>query len=124
MPPGCAASAVPGSAPWHGGRSALCAASPSSATPGTGFPLCPAGSTCRAQDRRGVGDQRGELRRPAPSNSAATRAVAAAAIAGQNAVNARSQRPGTDRTDFLDAGATAWTELDADTMTAPSSSPA
>ncbi|MGW3095238.1 hypothetical protein ACWDCC_17540 [Streptomyces sp. NPDC001102] len=58
-----------------------------------------------AQDRRGVGDQRGERRRPAPSNSAATRAVAAAAIAGRNAVNV-------------------WTVLDAVTMTAPSSSPA
>ncbi|MER5450192.1 TetR family transcriptional regulator [Streptomyces sp. NPDC002764] len=33
-------------------------------------------------------------------------------VAGQNAANARSQPPGTDRTDFLDAVAQAWTELD------------
>ncbi|TQJ85991.1 TetR/AcrR family transcriptional regulator [Streptomyces sp. SLBN-31] len=33
-------------------------------------------------------------------------------VAGQNAANARSQRPGTDRADFLDTVARAWSELD------------
>ena len=44
------------------------AASPSSVTPGTRSHRCPIGRACeRARDRRGlaVGDQRGELRRPA-----------------------------------------------------------
>jgi AcrR family transcriptional regulator len=35
-------------------------------------------------------------------------------VAGQNAANARTVRPGTDRTEFLDATASAWEELDPD----------
>ncbi|WP_318205468.1 TetR/AcrR family transcriptional regulator [Streptomyces sp. SCL15-4] len=35
-------------------------------------------------------------------------------VAGQNAANTRAARPDTDRTAFLDATATAWTELDPD----------
>ncbi|GGM16332.1 TetR family transcriptional regulator [Streptomyces fumigatiscleroticus] len=35
-------------------------------------------------------------------------------VAGQNAVNTRTAEPGTDRTEFLDAVATAWSELDPD----------
>ncbi|QTZ95731.1 TetR/AcrR family transcriptional regulator [Streptomyces auratus] len=35
-------------------------------------------------------------------------------VAGQNAANLRTLQPGTDRTEFLDAVATAWTELDPD----------
>ncbi|MFI9270922.1 TetR/AcrR family transcriptional regulator [Kitasatospora sp. NPDC052896] len=35
-------------------------------------------------------------------------------VAGQNAANARTIQPDTDRTEFLDATATAWAELDPD----------
>ncbi|MFB7508625.1 TetR/AcrR family transcriptional regulator [Streptomyces broussonetiae] len=35
-------------------------------------------------------------------------------VAGQNAANTRTLQPGTDRTEFLDAVATAWEELDPD----------
>jgi AcrR family transcriptional regulator len=35
-------------------------------------------------------------------------------VAGQNAANARTVQPGTDRTEFLDAVATAWSQLDPD----------
>ncbi|KJY41673.1 TetR family transcriptional regulator [Streptomyces sp. NRRL B-1568] len=35
-------------------------------------------------------------------------------VAGQNSANARTLQPDTDRTEFLDAVATAWTELDPD----------
>ncbi|MEU6772398.1 TetR/AcrR family transcriptional regulator C-terminal domain-containing protein [Streptomyces sp. NPDC046759] len=35
-------------------------------------------------------------------------------VAGQNAANTRTLQPNTDRTEFLDAVATAWTELDPD----------
>ncbi|WP_225826508.1 TetR/AcrR family transcriptional regulator [Streptomyces naphthomycinicus] len=35
-------------------------------------------------------------------------------VAGQNAANARAAQPGTDRTEFLDAVATAWAALDPD----------
>lgn len=35
-------------------------------------------------------------------------------VAGQNAANARTLQPGTDRTQFLDAVATAWAQLDPD----------
>ncbi|MGW7406050.1 TetR/AcrR family transcriptional regulator [Streptomyces sp. NPDC054833] len=35
-------------------------------------------------------------------------------VAGQNAANARAHQPDTNRTEFLDAVATAWTELDPD----------
>ncbi|GHE04871.1 TetR/AcrR family transcriptional regulator [Streptomyces alanosinicus] len=35
-------------------------------------------------------------------------------VAGQNAANGRTVRPGTDRTEFLDAVAAQWAELDPD----------
>ncbi|GAA1936903.1 TetR/AcrR family transcriptional regulator [Streptomyces durmitorensis] len=35
-------------------------------------------------------------------------------VGGQNAANARGVRPGTNRTEFLDAAATAWENLDPD----------
>jgi AcrR family transcriptional regulator len=61
-----------------------------------------------------IGRQVQALQVPAPAQFTAASALMSyiLGVAGQNAANARTAQPGTDRTEFLDNVATAWAELD------------
>ncbi len=82
---------------------------------GTPLALPPAQSPMLRVFER-IGRQIQALRVPETAQFTATSALMSyiLGVAGQNAANARTHQPNTDRTEFLDAVATAWTELDPD----------